>query len=65
MQNIVFVLGPLTYTTDGKACLVGVVSWGGIDNGNGLPGGQKGLAGVYARVSSARSWIDAYLSKHC
>lgn len=58
-------LGPLTYTTNGKTYLVGVVSWGGIAREGELPCGQQGLPGVYARVSSVRSWIDDNLSKHC
>ena len=59
------ILGPLTYTSDGKTYLVGVVSWGGIDRNGELPCGQQGLPGVYARVSSVRSWIDDHPSKHC
>jgi len=57
--------GPLTYTTDGKAYLVGVVSFGGIERDGELPCGQEELPGVYARVSSVRSWIDAQLTKYC
>ena len=58
-------LGPLTYTTDGKAYLVGVVSFGGIERDGELPCGQEELPGVYARISSLRSWIDAQLTKYC
>ena len=56
---MVFVItGPLTYTTGGQAYLVGVVSWG---QGCARPNNP----GVYARVTSALSWINGQLSQTC
>ena len=54
----VFISGPLTYNDNGRAVLVGVVSWG------------RGCAlathpGVYARVSEVIPWINAQLSQMC
>jgi len=50
--------GPLTYNDNGRAVLVGVVSWG------------RGCAlathpGVYARVSEVIPWINAQMSQTC
>ncbi|KAJ0397581.1 hypothetical protein ATCC90586_005145 [Pythium insidiosum] len=46
--------GPLTAQVSGREALIGVVSWG---NGCGL----AGYPGVYARVSTAKGWIDSAL----
>ena len=55
---IYFVLGPLTYLDQGRAVLVGVVSWG------------RGCAlathpGVYARTTEALTWINDQMSQTC
>jgi trypsin len=48
--------GPLIVNQNGKDVLVGLASWG-----NGC--GNLGFPGVYARVSSARAFIDKYVPK--
>ena len=53
-------LGPLTYEVDGKATIVGVVSWGA----NHMPAYQT-LPGVYARVTSGMAFINKELSYTC
>lgn len=50
-------LGPLTYTTEGRTYIAGVVSHGW---GCGLPN----YPGVYARVTEALDWIDSEIGKH-
>ena len=53
-----FFSGPLTYNDQGRATLVGVVSWG---HGCAVPN----YAGVYSRVTEAMTWINEQLSQTC
>ena len=50
-------VGPLTYTTRGRAYVTGVVSWGA--------GCESGKSQVYARVTAAMPFINEELSKTC
>ena len=55
---LLFIAGPLTYTTGGRTYVVGIVSWG---EGCARPG----KPGVYARVTTAMQFINQELSKSC
>ena len=50
--------GPLTYKRNGRAYVVGVVSWG-------IGCGRSDAPGIYSRVSIARPWIDEQLAITC
>ena len=58
--HFVIHLGPLTYEVDGKATVVGVVSWGANHMS-----AYKTLPGVYARVTSGIGFINKELSYTC
>ena len=58
--HFVIHLGPLTYEVDGKATVVGVVSWGANHMS-----AYKTLPGVYARVTSGMVFINKELSYTC
>ena len=53
-----FLLGPLTYNNNGRATLVGVVSWG-------IGCASPGYPGVYARVTEALGFINDQLAQGC
>ena len=48
---------------NGKATVVGVVSWGGEPWNTGDKCGAKGLPGVYNRVTSSMNFIEEQLKK--
>ena len=58
--NFLIHLGPLTYEVNGKATVVGVVSWGANHMS-----AYKTLPGVYARVTSGMAFINKELSYTC
>ena len=50
--------GPLTYDDNGRAVLVGVVSWG-------FGCAEASYPGVYSRVTEVLPWIKEEISKQC
>jgi secreted trypsin-like serine protease len=57
-KRMISVVGPLTQEINGKATVVGVVSFG-------VQCGKVGLPGVYSRVTSAMSFINKQLLDTC
>ena len=58
MLSYLYFSGPLIHYDQGRAVLVGVVSWG---IGCGIPG----FPGVYSRVTEALPWINKQLLLTC
>ncbi len=54
--------GPLIATIAGRATQLGIVSWGEGPDDADVKCGHADVYGVYARVSSFRTWIEAHLN---